>query len=261
MLYNPSPVDAMSHIFHPNFFPWYQLTKLTSLISVTTSTARDILQHCDRLEICELHNMEPADILHQPPLCILNQMQYLNLSATGDLPFIGFFDSLAFPRLKSLTLNFFAVPAHSLLELHGRSQSQIQCLAMESLLLTADEIMELLCLMPSLQIFSLANSHCTGNIFAALTYRRDPTVVASLFLPNLKELAVAENADFLSWTNHPAADNGADSVVVVEMAESLQRYPGPRHGCLPSLRSVQLHLAGPKFAPALEARLAAVCTM
>jgi hypothetical protein len=186
-------------------------------------------------------------------------MRYLNLSATGDLPFIGFFDSLAFPRLKSLTLNSFAVPGDSLLELHGRSQSQIQCLAMESLRLTADEIMELLHLMPSLQMFSLANSHCAGNVFAALTYRRDPTV-ASLVLPHLKELAVAENADFLSWTNHPAADDGADGVAVVEMAESLQRSPGPQLGCLPSLRSVQLHLAGPKFAPTLEARLSAVCT-
>ncbi|KAJ7903056.1 hypothetical protein B0H13DRAFT_1882316 [Mycena leptocephala] len=237
----------MSHIFHPNFFPWYQLTTLTSLISVATSTARDILQHCDRLEVCELDNLEPVDILHQPPLCILNQMRSLNLSTTANLPFIEFFDSLAFPRLKSLTLNFFAVPAHSILELHGCSQSQIQCLAMESLRLTADEIMELLRLMPSLQIFSLANSHCAGNIFAALTYRRDPTVVASLVLPNLKELAVAENADFLSWTNHPAADNGADGVAVVEMAESLQQCPGPQHRCFPSLRSVQLHLAGWKL--------------
>ncbi|KAJ7824033.1 hypothetical protein B0H13DRAFT_1919338 [Mycena leptocephala] len=233
------------------------LTELTSSISVTTSTARDILQHCDRLEICEVNNLEPVDILHQPPLCILNQMRSLNLSTTADLPFIGFFDSLAFPRLENLTLDSFAVPGYSLLELHRRSRSQTQCLAVEALRLTADEIMELLCLMPSLQTFSLTNSHCAGNIFAALTYRRDPTVVASLVLPNLKELAVAENADFLSWTNHPATDNGADGVAVVEMAESLQRYPGPQHGCLPSLRSIQLHLAGPKFAPTLEARLGA----
>ncbi|KAJ7825138.1 hypothetical protein B0H14DRAFT_2821402 [Mycena olivaceomarginata] len=258
-LYNTSPVDTMSHIFHPDFFPWHQLTKLTSIISVTITTARDILRHCYRLEICELGNLETVDILHQPPLCILNQMGSLDLSATGDLPFIGFFDSLAFPRLKSLTLNCFAVPGDSLLELYGRSQSPIQRLAMESLRLTAEEIIQLLRLMPSLQTFSLAYSHCAGNLFAALTYRRDPTV-ASLVLPNLKELAVAENADFVSWTNHPAADDGADGVAVVEMAESLQRYPGPQNGCLPSLRSVQLHLAGPKFAPALEARLAAVCT-
>ncbi|KAJ7843572.1 hypothetical protein B0H14DRAFT_2778668 [Mycena olivaceomarginata] len=188
------PVDTMSHIFHPDFFPWHQLTKLTSMISVTITTARDILRH--------------LDILHQPPLCILYQMGSLDLSTTGDLPFIGFFDSLA------------------------RSQSPIQRLAMESLRLTAEEIIQLLRLMPSLQTFSLAYSH-------SLTYRRDPTI-ASLVLPNLKELAVAENADFLSWTNHPAADDGADGVAVVEMA--------------------RLHLAGPKFAPALEARLAAVCT-
>ncbi|KAJ7703391.1 hypothetical protein B0H14DRAFT_3029601, partial [Mycena olivaceomarginata] len=224
-LYNTSPVDTMSHIFHPDFFPWHQLTKLTSMIS--------------------LSNLEPVDILHQPPLCILYQMGSLDLSTTGDLPFIGFFDSLAFPRLKSLTLNCFAVPGDSLLELYRRSQSPIQRLAMESLRLTAEEIIQLLRLMPSLQTFSLAYSH-------SLTYRRDPTI-ASL-------LAVAENADFLSWTNHPAADDGADGVAVVEMAESLQRHPGPQNGCLPSLRSVQLHLAGPKFAPALEARLAAVCT-
>lgn len=258
-LYNTRPLNATSHIFHPDFFPWHQLTKLTSIISVTTTTARDILRHCHRLEICELGDLEPVDILPQPPLCILDQMRSLNLSATGDLPFIGFFDSLAFPGLKSLTLDSFAVPGDSLLELHGRSQSQIQCLAMDTLRLTGDEIIQLLRLMPSLQMFSLAHSHCAGNIFAALTYHRDPTV-ASLVLPNLKELAVAANPDFLSWTNDPAVDDGADGVAVIEMAESLQRYPGPQNGCLPSLRSVQLHLAGPKFAPALEARLAAVCT-
>ncbi|KAJ7443497.1 hypothetical protein B0H11DRAFT_456523 [Mycena galericulata] len=259
MLYNTSPVDATSHIFHPDFFPWHQLTKLNSIISVTVTTARDILRHCHRLEICELGNLEPVDILHQPPLCILSQMRSLNLSTTGDSHFIGFFDSLAFPCLKSLTLNCFAVPADSLLELQGRSQCQIHHLTMETPHLTADEIIQLLRLMPSLQMFSLANSHYAGNIFAALTYNRSPTI-ASLVLPNLKELAVAENADFLSWTNHPAADDGADGVAVIEMAESLQRYPGPQNGCLPSIRSVQLHLAGPKFAPALEARLAAVCT-
>ncbi|KAJ6475181.1 hypothetical protein DFH09DRAFT_1379831 [Mycena vulgaris] len=231
-LYNTSPVDATSHIFHPDFFPWHQLTKLISIISVTTTTARDILRHCHRLEICELGNLKPVDILHQPPLCILNQMRSLDLSTTGDLPFIGFFDSLAFPRLKSLTLNSFAVPGDSLLELHGRSQSQIQHLAMESLRLTPDEIIQLLRLMPSLQMFSLATSHCAGNIFAALTYHGDPTV-ASLVLPNLKEWAVTENADFLSWTNHPAVDDGADGVAVVEMAESLQRFTSQVRNSLP----------------------------
>ncbi|KAJ7733394.1 hypothetical protein DFH07DRAFT_134893 [Mycena maculata] len=258
-LYDTSPLDATSHIFHPDFFPWRQLTKLTSSISVTTTTARDILRHCRGLEICELGNLESEDILHQPPLCILNQMRSLNLSTTGDLLFIGFFDSLAFPRLENLTLDGFAVPGDSLLELHGRSQCQIKCLAMDTLRLTADEIIRLLRLMPSLPMFSLANSHCAGNIFEALTYCGDSTA-ASLVLPNLKELAVGENADFLSWTNDPAVDDGGDGIAVVEMAESLQRYPGPQNGCLPSLRSVQLHLAGPKFAPALEARLAAVCT-
>ncbi|KAF8210684.1 hypothetical protein K438DRAFT_2046134 [Mycena galopus ATCC 62051] len=203
-----------------------------------------------------LGNQESIDIFPQPPLCIHNQMRSLNLSTTGDLPFIGFFDSLAFPRLESLTLNTFVVPGVSLLELHGRSQSQIQHLALESPRLTADEIIQLLRIMPSLQMFSLAYSHYAGNIFAALTYRGDPTA-APLVLPNLERLAVAENAVHMSWTDHPAADDGTDGIAVVEMAESLQRYPGPQNGQVPSLRSVELYLAGPKFAPALEARLAA----
>ncbi|KAJ7722226.1 hypothetical protein DFH07DRAFT_293405 [Mycena maculata] len=153
-LYDGSSLDATSHIFHPDFFPWHQLTKLTSHISLTTTTARDILRHCHGLETCELGNLEPVHILHQPPLCILNQMRSLKLSATNDLPFIGFFDSLAFPRLESLTLDNFTVPGHSLLELHGRSQSQIERLALDSLRLTADEIIQLLRLTPSLQMFS-----------------------------------------------------------------------------------------------------------
>ncbi|KAF8166070.1 hypothetical protein K438DRAFT_1857504, partial [Mycena galopus ATCC 62051] len=53
-LYDTSPLNATSHIFHPDFFPWHQLTKLTNHISVTTATGRDILRHCHGLEFCEL---------------------------------------------------------------------------------------------------------------------------------------------------------------------------------------------------------------
>ncbi|KAJ7475611.1 hypothetical protein B0H11DRAFT_2235317 [Mycena galericulata] len=243
----------MSHIFRPDFFPWHQLTELTSSMSVTTTTALDILRHCHRLQICRLRDLEPVDVLHQPPLCILNEMRTLDLSADSDLPFIGFLDSLAFPLLNKLILECFSLRGDSLLGLQRRSQSPIHLLAIESLRLTADEIIRLLHLMPSLETFFVTYSHCVGNIFAALTYRGDPTLV----LPNLHELAVQEDSGLLSWMTD--ADDGADGVAVVEMAESLERYPGPLNVCLPSIRSVELHLVGPKFSPALEARLAAVC--
>ncbi|KAJ6571096.1 hypothetical protein B0H19DRAFT_1129165 [Mycena capillaripes] len=252
-----SKEDLISHIFTSNFFPWHQLTTLTSWISVSTTIARDILRLCPRLQMCKLGGIETSDVRDQPPLCILDQMCSLDLGADSDGPFAGFLESLAFPGLETLILSYFAVPGHSLLQLHNRSQFQLRHLEIEWSRFTAEQIIQLLRLLPDLETLSLNQWDGSGDLFKAFTYR-GATACAPLTLLHLVTLKFRHY--YIGYEHIDPAVPGNAGNAIIEMAESLGRYPTHLNLCFPSLRTIALWLHGPKFPGDIEDRLAAACS-
>jgi len=248
--------QIIPHIFTSAVFPWQQLTTLKSSLSVTTIVARDILRLCRGLEICTLELLEPVDIHQQAPACVLDRMRSLKLGATSDIPFIGFFDSLAFPSLESLTLDMFPVPSPSLLQLHERSQFRLKSLHIDNPGWRSDEILQFLRLQATVETLSLFQCDESGTLFKSFTYR-GATSSAPLTLPRLTKLQFAE---YYGAVRRFAVPDPTPGPAAAEMAESLLQYPGDRNLCFPLLEPVRLDLRGLKFPDDIEDRLATVCS-
>ncbi|KAF8157658.1 hypothetical protein K438DRAFT_1986445 [Mycena galopus ATCC 62051] len=248
-------VDIPSLIFTPNFFPWQQLTRLKSFLHITTIVARDILYLCRGLEMCELTNIKSANHDAQEPW-IHDHLRSLRLRTIRDIPFTGFFDSLAFPRLENLALEYFHVPITSLLQLHGRSHFHLRSLKISCPRFTPDEVVQFLRLLPHLETIALAQCDESGDLFRAFMYR-GVTGPAHLTLPRLTRLELQENYRFPRW--HEVTDPNPGPAVA-ELAESLVQYPGDHNLCFPLLGPVHLYLDGPEFPDDVEDCLAAVCS-
>ncbi|KAJ6592639.1 hypothetical protein B0H19DRAFT_1245485 [Mycena capillaripes] len=227
--------SLISHVFTPDFFPWHQLTTLTSFVPITTTTARNILRQCRALRTCDLSDIEPSDVRQQAPTCILDQMRSLTLCTTDDLPFSGFFESLAFPNLEVLLLQLFMVPAHSFLALQERSQFQLKDLKIHFCTLTPEEIVYLLRLQPQLELLNLTQCDASGELFKAFTYRGGAVSCSSLALLHLTEV------EFEEEYRH---GNAIPGNAAADMVESLLQYRGSASPFFPSLSHLHLRLSG-----------------
>ncbi|KAJ7337593.1 hypothetical protein DFH08DRAFT_256372 [Mycena albidolilacea] len=248
-------IDIPSLIFTPDFFPWQQLTRLKSLLNITTITARDVLYLCRGLEVCELGSIKSGDVPGEAPW-IHDQMRSLKLRTLRDIPFTGFFDSLAFPCLENLTLGYFQVPINSLLRLHERSPFHLKSLKISCPRFTPDEVIQFLRLQPCLETICLSQCDESGDLFRAFTYR-GATGSAQFTLLRLTRLEFCENYRETRWYEVTDPTPGP---AVAEFAESLVEYPGDHNPCFPLLGPVHLYLDGIEFPDDVEDRLASVCS-
>ncbi|KAJ7029691.1 hypothetical protein C8F04DRAFT_1398330 [Mycena alexandri] len=211
-----SAAEHMSHIFTAIFFPWQSLTNFISIVPCTTIAARDVLRLCPVLEVCEIANIDELDVHSQPVPCALHHVRSLRLSATGDRPFTGFFESFSFPKMLDLTLDPFVAPAHSLVELQHRSQFQLKRLHISGPRSTATELIELLRVLPNLEILILSQCDASGELYKAFIYH-GLVASSSLSLTHLMQLTIEENFFALRWNGLHVVDNAAP---IAEMAAS-----------------------------------------
>ncbi|KAJ7892623.1 hypothetical protein B0H13DRAFT_2528810 [Mycena leptocephala] len=222
-------------------FPWHQLTSFTSQMCMEIAEVHRLLRTCLSLKTFQLRYVAPSTVDNQPlSPCILRGLRLLELGATSEgvsLP--GIFDSLSFPALETLDLTF-TVSMRSLIQLHARSQFDLQHLELATVYATAQEIIQFLRLLPTLKTLGLdccsADATDANLIFQAFTHLNNSWSLP-LRLPQLQKLMLADYSGEL------------DESVVSAFAESLLQYPGTHNTSFSCLESVRLYMLGPKFMP------------
>ncbi|KAJ7798778.1 hypothetical protein B0H13DRAFT_2167158 [Mycena leptocephala] len=232
-------------------FPWHQLTSFTSQMCMGIAEVHQLLRMCLNLETFQLPYVAPSAVDNRPlSPCTLRGLRLLELGATSEgISLPGIFDSLSFPALETLDLTF-TVSMQSLIQLHARSQFNLQHLKLATVYATAQEIIQFLRLLPTLKTLGL--DYCSADatdanlIFQAFTHLSN-SWSPPLRLPQLQRLMLAELAGELNES------------VVSAFAESLLQYPGTHNTSFPCLESIRLYMLGPKFSDVVEGHLRAAC--
>ncbi|KAJ7864206.1 hypothetical protein B0H13DRAFT_2564125 [Mycena leptocephala] len=213
-------------------FPWHQLTSFTSQMCMGIAEVHQLLRMCLNLETFQLPYVAPSAVDNQPlSPCTLRGLRLLELGATSEgvsLP--GIFDSLSFPALETLDLTF-TVSMRSLIQLHARSQFNLQHLKLATVYATAQEIIQFLRLLPTLKTLGL--DYCSADA-------TDANLIFQAFTHSQQFVVTTPPSPATSEVDAGRVSGELDESVVSAFAESLLQYPGTHNtsfSCLESFAS------------------------
>ncbi|KAJ7670747.1 hypothetical protein DFH06DRAFT_141440 [Mycena polygramma] len=245
-------VSLLSHCIPRNShslvetLPWAQLTNLDLHMRITLRDARRILGLCQRLQTARISGCfwtaDSVERTIQVPDLRTFYFDTDSLDADGAATF---FEAFPFPSLRDLEISAGVFSSDILLNLHNRSQFEL--LVLREFRIPSNDLLELLCRLPTLRELTLRLC-CMDTDFAKMFTVDHGSASHRLTLPRLQRLSVMDFSHLFEGTSAAA------------MAESLCLHRGRPTSAFPALESVFLSLQGPKFDSDVERRLAAACT-